>query len=238
MLGTLQLGLLHQAQLLTKYSAYRAARAGAMAHADRWTMESVADQVVLPKYASSAWGLFGGGLRTRPTSNVFEWSLRYLEVGLTATTGLDIPPTTVLICGPLRGDIDEDHVSFDHPDVATGEGADGWEDYSRTKLRVQVIFFYRMPIPFANRIIAEHATAELVMQALQQGTAARFLHLFPQDGVGGFIGGIIGGIIENLLRARQNSENLAPIRASYSMRMMSDINISNLPQNNECIVGF
>src|SRR5882672_3137010 len=47
-LGTLQLGLMHQAHALTKYAAYKAVRAGALRHAKKDVMERAAVAVLLP----------------------------------------------------------------------------------------------------------------------------------------------------------------------------------------------
>ncbi len=241
MLGIIQLSLMHQAQLMTKYAAYRAVRAGAMHNADRWTMETTSAQVVLPKFASDPIiGFQSSGPRLRPTTNAAEWGIRYAEVvGLYGTIGLDLPPTMVTTCGPLR-----QHFSNLDPECRPGEEADfddlcvlygpsgqaSWEDYSRTKLRVQVLFNYRMPIPFANDVIARIALAQEINRALMLDNVDVGLPRELNDRVWNFIA--------QLLAALQNREYVLPIRANYSMRMMSNIHMDNLPDRNECVLKF
>src|SRR5688572_13227446 len=48
LLGLLQLGLLHQARLLTKYAAYKAVRSGSINRAKVDVMENAAIAVMLP----------------------------------------------------------------------------------------------------------------------------------------------------------------------------------------------
>lgn len=251
MLGILQLSLMHQAQLMTKYAAYRAVRAGAMHHADRWTMDMSAAQVVLPMFATDPM-FFGSGPRLRPTRDAGQWAFRYGEVGLLlSSTGLDLPPTFVTICGPLQQHFPEGgpEVDFDDIDILRGEGA-SWEEYLRTKLRAQVTFNYRMPIPFANDMIARiYVGAEIarVMRMTRDedggfglgGDIDRATWLDNmRSGLGSGVDDAVWGFVSALIAALQNREFVIPIRANYSMRMMSNIHLENLPESNGCVLKF
>ena len=54
LLGMLQLGLLHQSRLLTKYAAYKAVRSGSINRGEVKVMENAAIAVMLPLLAKSA----------------------------------------------------------------------------------------------------------------------------------------------------------------------------------------
>ena len=101
-----------------------------------------------------------------------------------------------------------DEVDFDDPK----NGGDG----NRTKLRVQVDFTYRMPIPFANSMIYAMSSAREIMREMRVGEAA-------QDPA---VDGMVALASRGIYAAR--------IRASYAMRMHSSLFPKNLPGSNEC----
>jgi hypothetical protein len=232
MLGILQLGLMHHARILTKYAAYKAVRVGALNNADGLLMERTALAVVLPKV--TVHNLFmSPRMMTFDTDGIafpgYMWN--YAQVTGLSTIGLELPPATVQICGPLKGDFEGEgpEIDFDDPKYSAG---DSWEDYQKTKLRIQVTFNYRMPIPFANRVIAQIALGQ---------ETARILML-EQWRTGHNIGDIIWDAVLNIMRpfllALQNREYVLPIRANYNMRMQSNFYLNKypLPEDNRCIV--
>lgn len=231
-LGTIQLGLMHQARLLTKYAAFKAVRAGSLYHAKKEVMQRAALAVLLPMVSEDR----GGRDFMKKTSNATEYAQHIMDGDVMANmVGMSsgIPIADVTICGPTKAKQSFGNtqygVSFDDPDTGTGGS---WETFQRTKLSVQVTFNYRMPIPFANmmlyNIVRGQEKADLLWvtrtgpDATQlKANISRPMHdSYAQSGQG----------------------YVLPIRASYTMRMMSDLYPDEsgfeIPQDNECVVPF
>ncbi|HEX5749359.1 MAG TPA: TadE/TadG family type IV pilus assembly protein [Archangium sp.] len=224
LLGLLQLSLMHQARLMTKYAAYKAARAGSLHHADVDMMERAALAVLLPLVSRD----LGGGeyIKSVTTADDFNAKWKWNSVQVNEMPDADgLPHAAVTICGPVSEDFPGNpaEVDFDDPEWSTGNGGD-WKESERTKLRVQVTFNYRMPIPFANQVI--HA-------------ASRHRDITP------------------VLRLKRRSDRtpvkvdlyndlasrglyILPIRATYTMRMQSNLYPQKypLPGKNECRFMF
>lgn len=231
LLGTLQLGLMHQARLLTKYAAYKAVRAGSLHNADVPAMERAALAVLLPMTSKAA---SGGAEVIKPITSASSFKSKWESGGFSKNqmpdaTGLKFAEVT--ICGPLKGDLgsathDNKEMDFDDPKAAVGTDG-GWEDSLRTKLRVQVTFNYRLPIPFADIVIYNIARGLELPWVLRLGKAAD-KHTYVTKKMAAYDS------------AARNKLYILPIRATYTMRMHSNFYITQkaLPESNECVFPF
>ncbi len=213
LLGTLQLSMMHQARLMTKYAAYKAVRAGALHNARTADMERAALAVLLPFISQG----HGGVEVIRPVNSPGDFKGKWRSEGIANNRMPDtaLPYVQVTTCGPTlkevkRAGVPGKEVDFDDPEVA---GKPGWLDSHLTKLRIQVTFNYRLPIPFANWLIYTAAMG-------------RQLPLFP-------------GTMRSRGSARSGSSPpgvyVLPIRAAYTMRMQSNLYTSFLPMENACV---
>ncbi|MFP2933995.1 TadE/TadG family type IV pilus assembly protein, partial [Pyxidicoccus sp. 3LG] len=149
-LGTLQLGLMHQARLMTKYAAYKAVRAGSLHNANMKKMERAAVAVLLPLVSRGSNG--AETLKTINSASDFQAKWGWDGVKDNMMSDAQVPFAQVVICGPLSSELPGGarEVDFDDPAMTASED---WAQGQRTKLRIQVTFNYRMPIPFANMVI-------------------------------------------------------------------------------------
>jgi len=221
MLGLLQLGLMHQARLMVKYAAYKAVRAGSLSDADKTVMERAALGVLLPLISKNDSGTEDIKPVTGPLSMGEKWAWPSVQANKSA--GIKI--ATVTICGPLKGDEPggKKEVDFDDPKYAN---AGTWRKSEATKLRVQVTFMYRMPIPFANAVI------ERIMWA-QQLPSVLYLKKNP-----GEVTRYGADYTAYNRAANQDHVYAIPIRANYTMRMMSNVFPDRLPESNKCVIPF
>jgi len=227
-LGILQLGLMHQARLMTKYAAYKAVRAGALHHANLRKMERAALAVLLPLVSRDT----GGGEYIQPTHAAGDFSSKWnwSQVLTNRMDEADLPHVQVTICGPLQRNFPGNprEVNFDAPAYAVSTD---WEQGQRTKLRIQVTFNYRLPIPFANWVIFNAARQREVPWLMRMGKAKGAERSF-QDARGR---DLYSGLAERGIYAH-------PIRATYTMRMQSNFLPQKagyeLPERNLCVFPF
>lgn len=233
-LSILQFGLIAQARYMAKYAAYRAVRVGAMNNADPKKMLAAAEAALLPVVAMPS-GV-GGPDVIGPTTDVASVGLKagVLLARNTIVPGLKM--ISVMVCGPVRGDVNSltqqqltgvgsrNQVDFDDPrathDVPGGfNGNTELRQFLATKLRVQVEYNYRMPIPFANWIISRIYLALSIPSVLRMGDPLQV----PSAG--------------KLLLANQAKIYIAPIFENYAMRMQSDFFLRKfpLPTSNRCV---
>lgn len=207
-LGILQLGLMHQARLITKYAAYKAVRAGALANADKGAMETAALAALLPLLSQSQ----NSAEQILPVDSGMKMATKWPRFMLNIYPDLPFGKiATVHVCGPTSGEAGGSggETNFDDPAQA-GTG-------NRTKLRVEVEFLYRMPIPFANAVIYALAAGQEVSSVMRMGD-----------------GGSQVPTIQSLKSLASSGVYAIPIRASYAMRMHSNPFGKNLPGSNEC----
>ncbi len=219
LLGILQLGLMNQARLLTKYAAYRAARAGSLHNGRVAKMEEAALLALLPVLSRPG----QGSEVIAPISNASTFTAKWEQ--MKANTMPELPSmklVEVTICSPTKEILPPGakEVEFDDPAMAASED---WKESQRTKLSVQLTFNYRMPIPFANWIIYRIAAGQELAANLRMGN---------HSGASGFTG-------EYPFLASVGTYVL-PIRASYTMRMQSNLYVSKapIPESNQCVVPF
>ncbi|RKG86558.1 TadE/TadG family type IV pilus assembly protein [Corallococcus terminator] len=229
-LGTLQLGMMHQARLMTKYAAYKAVRAGALHNANVKEMERAAIAVLLPLISSSTGG---GGETIKAIESATDFQMKY--VWASKNTMMDAPGmkyADVTICGPLRNEMGatSGELDFDNPSRITSTG--DWAQSQRSKLRIQVTFNYRLPIPFADMVIYNIARAKEMPPVLRLGNG--------KDKTEYVTGREMKGGVGKYDTAAQSSLYILPIRATYTMRMQSNfyLGANPLPDKNECVFPF
>ncbi len=242
-LGILQLGLMHQARLLTKYAAYKAVRAGALHSANRDKMERAALAVLLPMVGQAG---NGGGEYIKAVGSASEFQAKWASPGISTNimTEGGLKYAKVSICGPTREELasgtpsrNSQEMDFDDPDyTASGSGSAGdiWRQIQRTKLRIQVTFNYRMHIPFADMVIYNMVRARDLPSVLRLGKAsasdradgAKYQSELAEAG--------------KYDAAASQGLYIMPIRATYTMRMQSNYFLTRnaLPERNECYFSF
>ncbi|HLK99523.1 MAG TPA: TadE/TadG family type IV pilus assembly protein [Myxococcaceae bacterium] len=245
-LGILQLGLTAQARVMAKYAAYRAARVGAMHHADPKAIQAAAIFHLLPV-------LVGGSDVILPTGDVGEVVSKFGRHNLADNQLANVEQVKTVICGPVAGEFTDGggqrslrradqqalnargsryEVDFDDPVLQSRPanfyaglaGADELRRFNRLRLRVQVQLLYRMPIPFANWVITKAFLGTTMPSVLMmpKGNNAKFRY-FKQ--------------YNDVLAADQAGIYVVPINVSYAFRMQSNLFLDrfDLPERNECI---
>ncbi len=217
-LGTLQLGLMHQARLITKYAAYKAVRAGALNNGQKKVMERAALAVLLPVISRDA----GGGEFIKTINNASDFQSKWNWPGVKGNSMMDasgIPYVEVTTCGPSTKEVSGTEIDFDDPRFGASMT---WKDSHRTKLRIQLTFNYRMPIPFANWVIHAAAFNREIPWLMRMGEKS-------SKGTPNF-----GPQQSKYVSAAQNGKYVLPIRAAYTMRMQSNVFVKELPSSNQC----
>jgi hypothetical protein len=216
LLGTLQLGLMHQARLMTKYAAYKAVRAGALHNAKNDIMQRSALAVLLPLLSEGR----GGGEFIQSVTSASDFLRKWKTPAITLNMMQEapLPYVEVTTCGPLRQDASSPtgEVDFDNPDLAASTD---WRGSQRTKLRIQVTLNYRMPIPFANWVIHSIAMNRELPMLMRMGKP----DLRPPV------------LDSRYWAAASLGTYVLPIRAAYTMRMQSNVYLSQLPETNLCL---
>jgi hypothetical protein len=221
MLGILQIGLMHQARLMTKYAAYRAVRAGALHNAKTEEMERAGLAVMLPLVSQDR----GGGEYIQSITSASDFKSKWTSSGVSSNkmADVDLKYLEVVTCGPTKEDAGGgQELDFDDPKIA---GQAGWRESQRTKLRVQATFNYRMPIPFANWVIHAAAMNKELPWVLRMGKQSTGPSKFAHSRYQKYKDAANSGIY------------VLPIRAAYTMRMQSNIYVSQLPESNECLTS-
>lgn len=230
LLGLMQLGMLHQARLITEYAAYRAVRAGVVRNANVQDMETAALAAALPILSRSA----GDSEVLDRTDTPADWWDKWNRQGFGSFLGgiglgnrmtdVFMKYTEVTICGPLKEDVDDDaytyevegnkYVPFDDPAVA-GKPL-------LTKLRIELKVNYRLVIPFADWVIYRMSRGRNLVKELRLQSHQDLFDMPDMDGQG--VAAMLG-------------VHTIPIRAQYSMKMHSDILLNDLPSQNNCYAG-
>ncbi len=238
LLGLIQLGLLHQSRLLTKYAAYKAVRAGSINRADAKIMRQAAVAVMLPLLSQSS-PAFSGDARHQPQYMVYNVSTagKYKQAFNEVVSSRSIeafgkPMLTVTICTPLSSG---GGVGKDFDDHRTNPS--DWKSFDNTKLAVQVTSYMPLYIPFANAFIwwaarGENGTGrEMTMKTLRMKTGTK-----GRDGAERKSVNKAYTLLELEDLAKQGTY-IMPVRASYAMRMHSNFKDA-LPANNECHISW
>jgi hypothetical protein len=231
LLGALQLSLMHQARLLTKYAAYKAVRAGALTSASHTRMEHAALAVLLPTIKNHA-AVFS-------TDSATAFVTSYPQVMLNQMPEGYMQYVEITICGPTKDMVGSaNDIDFDAEDqMASPEGRQGtmsesgWKNWDRGRLSIQLTYNYRMVIPFADMMLYYVFTGQERAEEMRvfrlgteqtQHSASRDLTFYNQLASQGVY--------------------VFPIRSNFAMRMHSNLfpttSGHELPQSNDCIIRF
>lgn len=250
-LGILQLSLMHQGRVMAKYAAYKATRAGALRGAQKRMMEQAALAVLLPVAGrDSERGAF------YPTNTAGNVRQAWNQLSRNQQEG-GLPIAEVTICNPTRNSLpNPEQADFDDPhtltqgqkppdtqntstpgapdEEETGGGGDetSWRQFDGNKLMAQVTLYYRLNIPFANWMIFRIAYADQRSANFDKQRWMAFDQNASRDS------GRKGPSDQRLLTAANNRRYLMPIRASYAMRMQSNLVARDLPTRNNCKISW
>ncbi len=153
-LGTIQLGMVHQAQMMTEYAAYRAARSAIVNNGDCDRMRFAAFIGVTPTLPNpSEFGIPISG-RADTLFNAAKL-FNFWRVGNWLTTKLGFDIVQVQVVNPSKANLNS---TFNKLDWRTGKNEIDFDDLrpdavAANNLSVRVKYFYEMRIPFANRMI-------------------------------------------------------------------------------------
>lgn len=235
LLGMIQLGLLHQARLLTKYAAYKAVRSGSINRAKVDVMENAAIAVMLPMLSKSS-PRFSGNAKKQPQHWVYNvssptaYGTAYAEVqGARGNQAFGKKMVEVTICAPITSaGYNKD---FDDHRVNPGD----WKSFEATKLAVQVTTYMPLYIPFANAFIWWAARGEEGSARVQTMKMLRMKTKNQQaDGRTAPNG---KWTLDELKGQAEQGNYIMPVRASFSMRMHSNF-ASQPPSSNECHIPW
>ena len=223
LLGMLQLGLMHQARVMTKYAAYRAVRVGSIHNAKKSAMTTAALASVLP-YAGRETSM--SFFKATPGDFSSSWG-----DAVDQNKGTD-KIVTVTICEPFTTGGVNIRDDFDDPEGSLGAGG-SWRDFNHGRLAVQVTFYHRMVIPFVNGLIWHIVKGD---ESTDMMRTLRLGGIIPKAPVAS------GRTIDSLNSLATRGIYIMPIRASWSMRMQSNF-LSNgsdftLPAENLCKVPW
>ncbi len=232
-LGLLQLALLHQARVLTKYAAYKAVRVGSIHNAKKSAMKRAALAILLPMTGKRTNMGGGQGMYYKATAGSFagSWAMAKQNVDNDDAIRLHVCDPT----GNITGD-------FDDPDGQMGPGG-GWSDQNRGRLAIQITNNQEMVIPFANAVIfyilvaQEKAELYKVLRMRPEGDKRHKDWLSTRNAANGE-----SRTIKKFEGLAAAGTYIIPMRAGWSMRMQSNYLTTNadfkLPQQNFCRVAW
>jgi hypothetical protein len=228
-LGMFQLSLMHQARYVTKYAAYKAARAGSLHRAKKVAMEDAALAVLLPMAGRPT---PDGAVRNTGGADAYTSAWGAAK----NNQQYGFPVAEVTVCHPRRSNIAAKDDFDDHLAVS-GNNAKDWKPFDRSKLMVQVTFYYRMFIPFANGVLWWITYGKENPELLRVTRLARTKGNTPQQTE--HRAGINSKrTVQELAKLADQKVYILPIRASYAVRMHSNVLDNELPTRNECQVPW
>ena len=237
-LGILQLGLVHQARIMTKYAAYKAVRAGALRGADETVMKNAAIAVLLPILTNGQDS--NGG--QQPIYKVYNVSSADKYRDAYSEAQPNNPPwgklVDVAICSPTGTKATGD---FDKPDT----NPDGWETWDHTKLAIQVTTYMPLYIPYANAFVWWAARGEDAQVAQTMATLRMSSSGAANDFVRNKKSTNNYSNVKHITDFETNAQSgtyILPVRASYAMRMQSqftnDAKIPGSRQTTDCVISW
>lgn len=237
-LGTIQLGMMHQARLMTEYAAYRAARVGAVNHGDCTIMKNSALVALLPTFGPRVdtidkLGMMYARLKI-PYGDKHPMGMTAGQIGMRVGYGLDI--VTIEVHNPKRSQLAS---LFNTYGVRTTQGLPGsnleidWDDIrdntvvGANLLSVKVKYYYQLRIPFVNWLIQLWTIGYEYLKDVRGysiGTEKAFYGTVTADA---YLKGRAlmkgGDFVKLVLYARSLRYYLLPIVGTYSMRMQSNL---------------
>lgn len=215
-LGVIQLSMIQQARLLTDYAAFRAVRAGALDQISCKKMLYAALEGVLPSFGRADSAL--EAQRTFDGLNVTRYG--NMRMNQTFAPSINIVDVDYVV-KELQGAPKSPYTAQDFDDP----------DHPLT-LVVDVTYNYELRIPFADYMIHQMwtgvdyfgTTVDELVPATQKNanasdilTKAKLIRAFNSDPVSASVK------MKDLVAARALKRYFVPIRAGYSMRMMSNL---------------
>ncbi len=223
-MGLIQLGLAHQARLMTRYAAYKATRAGAIHRAKVDVMNKAALAVLVPITP-------GIGGKITPPKNLATYAVSWGQIKNNQHFGGPAIVQTT-ICNPTSsGPSSMSSTSdFDDPQVASGGDGD-WNGFRRSRLHAQVMYNYELLIPFANMVLYWSTVG---VQMSMANETFNTLRMKNRSDTGGGDGNKGTGVNNTYATA---GRYFLPIRANWAMRLQSNVS-GSLPGSNQCKVNF
>lgn len=237
MLGLLQLSLMNQARYMAKYAAYKAARVGSIHNASRQHMENAALAVLMPYVGTPISDTF------YKTDGQVAFTAAYKIAQLAnkrnSYTDHNIASAVeVMICDPITANVTGTPGDFDDPNSAmavqdpkgiSGDQAE-WTHFNNGRLSIQVLFYFKLVIPFANQLIYSIASGLEDAQTMRLMRMTKKYNSMPKS---------TGGNESDLRKRALLKQYYLPIRANWSMRMMSNfLKKYPLPGSNACSIPF
>lgn len=243
LLAVIQLSLMHQARLMTKYAAYKAVRAGALNRGQPEVITNAAIAVMTPFLTKSS-PIYSGSGSTQPQYALYqphsasEYADAFKDVAQSRANkeSSGKPIVEVTVCHPLSSDVDETK-DFDDPATNPLGGNNDWRGYEATKLSLQVTTYFKLIIPFANAFLwwaslgkmDQQRVDTMKMIRLSTGANNTMRKTFKNQEY----------TLDTLKSEAEAGNYIMPIRASYSMRMQSNFSDkSKLPSENKCHIPF
>jgi hypothetical protein len=201
-LGTLQLFLVMQGRIMAEYAAFRATRAGSLAHGNCTPMQHAAILALLPSFHSYIGSGFGRPAQRLAESFRLHRNNRYSPLvdnryfGEIVWIVRDSPRTNQVPAIEDR--------SFDQ--------------HRLMRLETRLVYFFPLKIPFANKVFAQMVLAQWGWLPFM-GTNPLMVNqrAIYRSGSTDLEGAIRSEVVGRYLR----SEYVLPIHASGSMRMMT-----------------
>ncbi len=231
LLGILQMGLIYQAKVLLKYAAYRAARTGALLHGNPTAMTRSALAVMLPVMGN------GTGNSNVETMSVETYGEAYKGIDRTALRfirlSLGYPLLNTVVCQPTTSVLGKgagkyktksigNEYDFDSPENVLFSSSD---EYSRTRLRIQLQYHQQLVIPFANVIIFRCFMGlnqnEILRMQAKGASVETSRNLLDY----GYL----------YIMALRKKRYFLPMKENYSFRMQSNLYKNYIPKKNLCI---
>lgn len=240
-LGLVQLGMMHQARLMTEYAAYRAARSGVVNSGDCARMEWAGIYAVLPTLGPATGPLGPRPGRVDTLARALDLYNTYTlapsgarNPNLDHVTGAGLlPRIRIEVLNPARSQLDGLFARYgahlagqelDYDDVRDEQITDA------NLLSVRVTYHYEMVIPFANWLIhswyigLNHLSAlrGLQFESKTVGGASGYDYLMAR-GIDERAVGPRAADFRKIGAAALANVYLIPLQASYTMRMQSNL---------------
>jgi len=232
-LGIIQLGMLHNARLMTEYGAYRAVRAGIVNHGGCNVMERAALAALLPTLPPLN-GPGGMASRIDTLDRAMKFHNAYtrrLSSNPLFYSAASLPLLKIDVLNPKGGELQElfgtygshlDTLEIDYDDVRDDRVIEA------NLLTIRLTYFYELRVPFANwqihsfylgrELLDELKGLQFETQRIRGQSATTYLQNRGQGG---------GEYHRDLAILAQLSGNqrkyVMPLVATWSMRMQSNL---------------
>ncbi|MFY2562633.1 TadE/TadG family type IV pilus assembly protein [Corallococcus terminator] len=244
-LGIIQLGMVHNARLMTEYGAYRAVRAGIVNHGDCGLMERAALTALLPTLPPLG-GKPGRVDTVREAVAVHKaFSRKLFGEGLLArfyARAPALPLFRVQVLNPKKSELAElfgtygshlDQLEIDYDDVRDERVIEA------NLLSVRLTYFYELRIPFANWQLhsfylgREYLDQLKGIQFERQRVGGRNATQYLQDR-----GRTLSTDHAKVVTlAQQERKYVMPLVATWSMRMQSNLLNNDQHGPGRCVVN-